>query len=270
METDAIEPDRLVRARTYPMVRELQRQRVAAGRLSPIARFFGRHPLPVELRSLYRAAVGEVTVADALSQLGPEWLALHAVPVGKDDSDVDHIAIGPPGVYTISVRHHPGREFWVGGGVLLVDGERMPYIRDCEFEAVRAAQLMSDAVGERVEATPCLVVVEPRSVTVARPPRRVAIVTPRELRPWLKSLAATFGPDQLARFRAAASEGDTWHDVGRPTADVADCLNRFRRLQAEVNQARHLRLTWVTGGLVLVWLVAIIGIGGFTTGLFFR
>lgn len=269
-KTDAIEPDRFLQTRTYPMVRELLRQHAAVSRRSPVARFFGLHPLPGDLRPLYRAAVGEVAVADALSQLGPEWLVLHAVPVGKDGADVDHIAIGPPGVYTISVRHHPGRELWVGGGVLLVDGERMPYIRDSEFEAVRTAQLMSDAVGERVEATPCLVVVDPRSVTVARPPRRVAILTPRELRPWLKSLAALFGSDQLARFRAVASEDDTWHDIGRPTADVSECLGRFRRLQADVNQARHLRLTWITGGLVLVWLVAIIGIGGFTTGLLFR
>ncbi|GAA3746569.1 hypothetical protein GCM10022239_22670 [Leifsonia bigeumensis] len=269
-KTDAVEPDRLICERTYPMVRELLRQHAAVVRLSHLARFFGLHPLPRGLRSLYQAAVGEVAVADALAQLGPEWLVLHAVPVGKDGSDVDHIAIGPPGVYTISVRHHPGRELWVGGGVLLVDGERMPHIRDCEFEAVRAAQLMSDAVGERVEATPCLVVVDPRSVTVARPPRRVAILTPRELRPWLKSLSALFGPDRLARFRAAASEDDTWHDIGKPTADVAECLDRFRRLQAEVSQARHLRLTWITGGLVLLWLVAIIGIGGFTTGLLFR
>lgn len=270
METDAIEPDRLTRARTYPMVRELLRRQAAVGRPSPVARFLGLPPLPGDLRPLFRAAAGEVAVADALAQLGPEWLVLHAVPVGKDDTDVDHIAIGPPGVYTISVRHHPGRALWVGGGVLLIDGERMPYIRDCEFEAVRAAQLMSDAVGERVEATPCLVVVDPRSLTVARPPRRVAILTPRELRPWLKSLPALFGADRLSRFRAAASEAGTWHEVGRPTADVTECLDGFRRIQAEVNQARHLRLTWITGGLVLLWLVAIIGIGGFTTGLLLR
>lgn len=79
-----------------------------------------------------------------------------------------------------------------------------------------------------------------------------------------------FSPHQLERFRAAASEADTWHDARKPTADLVESLERFRALQAKVNQARHLRLTWITGGLVLVWLVAIIGIGGFTTGLLLR
>lgn len=252
------------------MVRDLLRQYASVPRASVLAGFLGPHPLPHSMRSLYAAAVGEVAVADALTQLGEEWLVLHAVPVGKDGTDVDHIAVGPPGVYTISVRHHPGRALWVGGGVLLVDGDRMPYIRACEFEAVRAAQLMSDAVGERVEVAPCLVIVGSRSMTVARPPRRVAIVTPRELRPWLRSLPAVFTAGQLARFRAAASEAETWHDADKPAADVVECLGRFRALQAKVNQARHLRLTWITGGLVLVWLVAVIGIGGFTTGLLVR
>ncbi|HEU4849069.1 MAG TPA: nuclease-related domain-containing protein, partial [Terrimesophilobacter sp.] len=75
-------------------------------RPSFLSGFLGLHPLPSPMRSLYRAAAGEVAVADALAQLGGDWLVLHAVPVGKDGTDVDHIAVGPPGVYTISVRHH--------------------------------------------------------------------------------------------------------------------------------------------------------------------
>ena len=270
MLTEVVDQLSPTSARTYPMVRGLLAEHATMPQPSFLSRVLGLHPIPKPKRPLYRAAVGEVAVADALAQLGDDWLVLHAVPVGKDGTDVDHIAVGPPGVYTISVRHHQGQALWVGGGVLLVDGERMPYIRGCEFEAVRAAQLMSDAVGERVEVAPCLVVVGSRSMTVARPPRRVAIVTPRELRPWLRSLPVVFTAGQLARFRAAASEAETWHDARRPTADLVECLGRFREIQARVNQARHLRLTWITGGLVLVWLVAIIGIGGFTTGLLFR
>lgn len=264
---DTIDPAAPTEARTYPYVRELLRQNAALPRQSFLSRLLGLHPLPATLRPLYRAAVGEVAVGDALGQLGDEWLILHAVPVGREGADVDHIAVGPPGVFTVAVRHHHGQALWVGEGVLLVDGERMPHIRDCAFEAVRAAQLMSDAVGERVEVTPCLVVVGARSVTVTRPPRRVAILTPRDLRPWLRSLPVTYSPDQLARFRTAASEADTWHDARSPTADLVESLERYRALQSRVHQSRHLRLTWITGGLVLAWMVVIIAIGGFTTGL---
>lgn len=270
LTVSAIEPESGILETAYPMVREFLREFNEVPRQSTAARLRGAHPLPAELRSLYQAAAGEVTVADSLASLGEDWLVLHAVPVGRDGAEVDHIAMGPPGVFTVSVRHHPGQALWVGGGVVLVDGERMRYIRSSEFEAVRAAQLMSDAVGERVEATPCLVVVGARSMTVERPPRRVAIVTPRELRPWLKSLPQVFTRDQLHRFRAVASEAATWHDIGNPTADVQDRLDRFQAIHALVNQARHVRLTWITGMLVLAWIVAIVGIGGFTTNLLVR
>ena len=256
--------------RTYPIVREFLRQRADHPVRSFVARLFGINPLPAEARSLYRAAVGEVAVADALAQLGPDWLVLHFVPVAKDGRDVDHIVIGPPGVYTIAIRNHVGRAIWVGGGVILVDGERVPHIRDTEFEAVRAAQLLSDAAETRVEVTPCLVLVDPRSLTVARPPRRVAILTPRELRPWLNSLPQLYFHDQLSRFRDAALKRGTWHESRRSTEDVSDRLEMSRTIQGDVNQARHLQLSWIAGGLILLWLVALIGIGGFASGLLFR
>ena len=50
-----------------------------------------------------------------LAQLGPEWTVLHSVPVGRGKSDIDHIAIGPPGVFTINTKFSPGKDVWVAG-----------------------------------------------------------------------------------------------------------------------------------------------------------
>lgn len=257
-------------SRTHPIVREFLRHGAHHRARSFLARIFGFSPLPSGARALYRGAVGEVAVSDALAQLGPDWLVLDSVPVAKDGGDVDHVVIGPCGVFTIAIRNHAGSAIWVGGAVVLVDGERVPHIRETEFEAVRAAQLLSDAVSSRIEVTPCLVVVAPRSLTVARPPRRVAILTPRELRPWLKGLEQVYTRTQLDQLGAAARERDTWHDRPLPPDDAVDALAEFRRVQGEVIQARHLRLAWITGGLVLLWLAALVGIGGFATGLLFR
>lgn len=266
------EPNLALRAtnRTYPLVREFLRHGAARKARSFLARVFGFNPLPAGTRALYRGAVGEIAVSDALAQLGPDWVVLDSVPVAKDGGDVNHVVIGPCGVYTIAVRNHAGSAIWVGGAVVLVDGERVPHIRDAEFEAVRAAQLLSDAVGFRIEVTPCLVVIDPRSLTVARPPRRVAILTPRELRPWLKGLAQVYPRDQLDQLGPAAQQRETWHDRPLLSDDALDALTQFRRVQADVNQARRLRLTWITGGLVLLWLGALVGIGGFAAGLLFH
>ncbi|MBG6212216.1 hypothetical protein RCH23_000129 [Cryobacterium sp. CAN_C3] len=44
-----------------------------------------------------------------LSKLGPEWTVLHAVPVGSGSSDIDHVVIGPAGVFTINTKNHTGK-----------------------------------------------------------------------------------------------------------------------------------------------------------------
>src|SRR5690606_36128291 len=49
-------------------------------------------------------ALGELEVGRLLDQLDSEWFAFHAVPVGSAGSDVDHIVIGPGGVFTINSK----------------------------------------------------------------------------------------------------------------------------------------------------------------------
>ncbi|MGC1512989.1 MAG: nuclease-related domain-containing protein [Acidimicrobiales bacterium] len=52
-------------------------------------------------------AKGEEKVAGELGKLGPGWRVLHAVEVGVNGSDIDHIVIGPPGVLTLNAKCHP-------------------------------------------------------------------------------------------------------------------------------------------------------------------
>jgi hypothetical protein len=43
-------------------------------------------------------------VAKGLPKLDEAWRVLHSVPVGSRDSDIDHVVIGPGGVYTINAK----------------------------------------------------------------------------------------------------------------------------------------------------------------------
>ena len=61
-----------------------------------------------DARSWYLGALGERRVGKLLEQLGPEWTVLHSVPVGSSTSDIDHIVIGPGGVFTINAKNHSG------------------------------------------------------------------------------------------------------------------------------------------------------------------
>jgi Nuclease-related domain len=65
-----------------------------------------RYVLPLVERH-DRGATGEEHVGGLLDQLsGHGWLVIHDATLGR--GNVDHILIGPPGIFTIETKSHPG------------------------------------------------------------------------------------------------------------------------------------------------------------------
>ena len=121
--------------------------REAAPVRSLLARALGIH---TDERAWRIGADGEERVAARLAKLAkkdPRWRSLHAIPVGNRGSDIDHVVIGPGGVFTLNTKHHPGAKIWVGGDTFMVDGHKQPYIRNSRHEASRAAKLLTSACG---------------------------------------------------------------------------------------------------------------------------
>jgi hypothetical protein len=119
-----------------------------------------------EALSWYTGALGEIAVAGLLAWLGPGWTVLHSVPVGRSGTDIDHVVIGQPGVFTLNTKSHVGQPVWVGGHGLLVSGRRTNYIGKAAAEAARAERLLSEASGLTVPVTPVIVFVSPGERTV--------------------------------------------------------------------------------------------------------
>jgi hypothetical protein len=115
---------------------------------------FGASPLSPESRPWYKGALGEIAVGRILEQLGPEWLVLHGIPVGKGSSDIDHLLIGPAGVFTVNTKNHSGQAVWVAGRTFIVAGKKTRHLYNAAFEASRASKLLSAAVGAAVDVTP--------------------------------------------------------------------------------------------------------------------
>jgi hypothetical protein len=76
-------------------------------------------------------------------RLGPEWAVLHAVPVGAGTSDIDHVLIGPAGVFTLNTKNHAGQPVWVAGRTPDVAGEKQRHLYNASHEAGRAAKLLT-------------------------------------------------------------------------------------------------------------------------------
>ena len=102
-----------------------------------VARLLG---VKTDERAWRVGAKGEEKIAGELVKLGPAWRVLHAVEVGKNGSDIDHVVIGPAGVITLNTKRHPGAKAWVGEHVVMVNGQRSDYLRNARFEAKRASR----------------------------------------------------------------------------------------------------------------------------------
>ncbi|WP_448616217.1 nuclease-related domain-containing protein [Modestobacter sp. URMC 112] len=197
----------------------LARQRAKAAReaahaaapvRSRLLKLLGVH---TEERAWRIGADGEEKVAAQLQKLmqrDPRWRALHAIPVGSRGSDIDHVVIGPGGVFTLNAKHHPGARIWVGGGTFMVNVVRQPYVRNSRHEATRAARLLSAACGVRIEVRGVVVPVGARTMTIKTPLDDISVVPRRQLASWLAFTQRALDERTLELVYERARRSSTW------------------------------------------------------------
>ncbi|GAA1643761.1 nuclease-related domain-containing protein [Georgenia ruanii] len=189
-------------------------QAAALRREAPVRTFFARViGLPTPERARRVAARAEERVATGLERLvrrDPRWRILHAVPVGPDGCDIDHVVIGPAGVFTIRAAYHPGARVWVSGDNLLVDGVPQPYVGQGRAEAARAARRLTAACGFEVAVTGLVVPVRAKEVVVRAGPAGAAVVERVRLGRWLAGRPEVLDGVRVAAIYAAARRSLTW------------------------------------------------------------
>jgi hypothetical protein len=181
-----------------------------------LARVLGRHTG----ERAWRVGVdGEGKVAARLGRLAekdPRWRFLHATEVGSRGSDIDHVVIGPGGVYTLNAKHHPNGHIWVGGDTVLVNGQRQSYLHSSRHEASRASELLSAACGFPVVAVGVVVPVGAHDVTVKTPPEDVHVVNWMALNRWLRSRCEVLDDATVGAVFDAARRSTTWQPESPP------------------------------------------------------
>ena len=225
----------------------LDAQASAAPR-SAVARLFGRSPLTDDSRPWYLGALGERRVAERLEALGDDWSVLHSVPIGERGSDIDHVVVGPPGLFTINTKFHDGARVWVGSRRILVNGQPVDHLRNARFEAKRVARLMSTITGAPVEVTPIIAIVGARDITIKEHPADVVVLRDGELTRWLKRRRTTLDRSDRERLATAVVRQETW--MPQPSPPVPRDVAAFDALQREVGRARRTRILWGAGTLI--------------------
>ncbi|GAA4892169.1 NERD domain-containing protein [Tessaracoccus lubricantis] len=183
----------------------------AAGQRATLLRriFLGKHA-----RSPWeRGAIGERLVAAELQKLqekDPRWLFLHSIPVGANDADIDHLLIGPAGVFSINSKNHAGMKVWVGGNTFMVNGVRQPHIRNSRHEAKRAAKLLSQAAGFDVHVRGMVVPINADDFTVKAQPDDVTVINRNRLRKHLRRLPERLPQPTVDILFEHARRSTTW------------------------------------------------------------
>ncbi len=175
-----------------------------------LARVIGVH---TDERAWRIGADGEEKVAariDKAIRKEPRWRVLHAIPVGDRGSDIDHLLIGPGGVFTVNAKHHPGAKIWVGGNTFLVDGHRQPYVRNSRHEAVRAAKLLSAACAFPVHVEGLIVTVNAQDVVIKAQPEGVHVTWRKNLTKWMLRLGPVLTDERIESVYEAARRSTTW------------------------------------------------------------
>jgi len=171
-----------------------------------IARALGVH---TDERAYRVGADGEEDVARRLKKLGEHWHVIHAVSVGEKGSDIDHVVIGPAGVFTLNTKNHSKNKVWVAERSFMVNGQKTDYLRNSRFEAKRASKLLSVACGLEVAVEPIIVVIAAQLTIKGQPPD-VHVVGRRRIVEWLSRRAPVLTNDNVEAIYRRARIDTTW------------------------------------------------------------
>lgn len=232
------------RRAAHTAVEEFLRVQDALRPRSRIDRIFGVSMLSEHSSTRLDEALGEIVVGEALDQLSDQWTVLHAVPLDARRSDIDHMVIGPAGVFTLATREKSDQNAWIARDAFGGGAKGINHIRNSEFEIGRVERTLSAAVGSPVHAVGVIVVVDPTSIMVTGTSRDVTVITSLELVGWLEGLPPTLDSDQVQAISRVAEIPDTWSPDPEPVCGGVRLFERFDEVRHEIMLAERVRRLW--------------------------
>ena len=147
-------------------------------------------------------------VAKILGDFPAEWRTVHGQVIGRRGHVIDHIVVGPPGVFCLTAKQLRG-SVTVTEGDCVVAGERLDLFAGARREAAAVSNRLRIATGLDCAALPIIVIVG-AWLTVERQPEGLTVVTDEALALWLKSLRATLNETERRTLAEAIETPATW------------------------------------------------------------
>lgn len=159
-------------------------------------------------------AEGEELVAKQIVKMqrsDSRWQVVHDIRVGKRGANIDHLLVGPAGVFVIDSKHWRDADVTIHNSGAVKDGYYvkglLPAIKK---QAEMAQDALSSALDYPVAVQPIVAVVNARSFTVKVDPVDVLITPRRQLVERLRRYPEMLNEHQIAQIFAAMRRPSTW------------------------------------------------------------
>jgi hypothetical protein len=211
--------------------------------------------------SWLRGLNGELEMASRLQVLGDDWTVLHSIPIGDRGSDIDHIVVGPTGVFAINAKRLIDAKVWVSGARLLVDGRKREYLRNADYESTRVEHVLR-AAGIPLPVLPVVAICGAKSVRIRSNPawngRNIGVAKAASVVKRMLRRPAKLSPSQVARVAAVFSDSKAWTRkpvTGGPTPEVLAAFAHIERGVTRWNAA----IGSIGFAILLAMLIAAMG-----------
>ncbi|MGW4699469.1 nuclease-related domain-containing protein [Streptomyces sp. NPDC004285] len=165
---------------------------------------------PSDWDSWYIGLEGERRVGRELKRLAPlGWRVLHGIEK-RNGGDIDHLLIGPGGVFSINTKTHRGASVWVGDTMAKVNGGKPhPYAAASKAEAEYVRGVLGRYCHFDVPVEPVLVFVGVERLQRTATQYSVRVYQEREVAA-LGPLAGRLTPEQVEAVYTVARHRRAW------------------------------------------------------------
>lgn len=179
-------------------------------------------------RGARRLEAAGIRAVHRLEHLGPAW---HVVEWPRTEPPVrdaagrpprEHasfLAIGPSGVFAVTVAEHGRSRVLIAGDVVQINGRRPAYLIEARRDARRANRVLSAAVGRNVPVVPVLTFVGTGTISAHGLPRDCLVASYRELDRILIAGGARISPATARKLTEVARHPATWLTDSHRAAD---------------------------------------------------
>lgn len=139
------------------------------------------------------------------------WLVLHGITRNARGTDVDHLLIGPGGIFSINAKFHEGKKVWLSEHAIWVGGKATHHLRDARSEAKKVKEVLDAAYPSPREVTPVVVIAGSSSFSRGKKvPSDVVVRHVSEIGDWVAGMEEKIRPWEVEQLYGVARWERTW------------------------------------------------------------